>query len=39
LNVKGKPYRFKYKKFKRSNWKKAYILLKPGYKINFGGNV
>ena len=35
LNVKGKSKRFGKHVGKRSEWKKAYIKLKPGYDIDF----
>lgn len=36
LNVKGKQRRFGRFVGKRSDWKKAYVKLKPGHDINFG---
>ena len=36
-NVKGKRKIFKRLPGKRSNWKKAYIKLKPGFDIDFMG--
>lgn len=36
LNVKGKQRRFGRTAGKRSDWKKAYVKLKPGHDINFG---
>lgn len=35
LNVKGKIKRFGRTLGKRSDWKKAYVKLKPGHDINF----
>jgi large subunit ribosomal protein L23 len=35
LNVKGKKKRFGKTLGQRSNWKKAYVKLKPGYDISF----
>lgn len=35
LNVKGKNKRFGQTLGKRSDWKKAYVKLKPGHDINF----
>lgn len=35
LNVKGKVKRFGRALGKRSDWKKAYVKLKPGHDINF----
>ncbi len=35
LNVKGKNKRFGRTLGKRSDWKKAYVKLKPGHDINF----
>jgi large subunit ribosomal protein L23 len=35
LNVKGKEKRFGRFVGRRSNWKKAYVCLKPGQEINF----
>ncbi|TXL16304.1 50S ribosomal protein L23 [Methylococcaceae bacterium HT4] len=35
LNVKGKTKRFGRFMGKRSNWKKAYVKLKPGHDIDF----
>ncbi len=37
LNVKGKQKRFGQKLGKRSDWKKAYVKLKPGFDIDFTG--
>jgi len=36
-NVKGKRKAFKQTMGKRSDWKKAYVKLKPGFDINFMG--
>ncbi|MGH8548233.1 MAG: 50S ribosomal protein L23 [Methylococcales bacterium] len=36
-NVKGKTKRFGRMVGKRSNWKKAYVRLKPGHDIDFTG--
>jgi large subunit ribosomal protein L23 len=35
VNVKGKKKRFKQTSGQRSDWKKAYIMLKPGSDIDF----
>ena len=35
LNVKGKRKRFGRTMGKRSDWKKAYVKLKPGYELDF----
>jgi large subunit ribosomal protein L23 len=35
LNVKGKKKRFR-RMGKRSDWRKAYVRLRPGHKIDFG---
>lgn len=35
INVKGKKIRFKNKIGKKSDWKKAIVILKKGYDINF----
>ena len=37
LNVKGKTKRFQQTLGKRSDWKKAYVKLKPGFDIDFMG--
>jgi len=37
-NVKGKRKTFKQRSGKRSNWKKAYVKLKPGFDIDFMGD-
>ena len=39
LNVKGKQKRFGQRLGSRSNWKKAYVKLKPGFDIDFMGLV
>jgi large subunit ribosomal protein L23 len=36
-NVKGKSKVFKQAVGKRSDWKKAYVKLKPGFEINYMG--
>ena len=36
-NVKGKYKAFKQAVGKRSDWKKAYVKLKPGFEINYMG--
>ena len=36
-NVKGKSKRFKNISGSRSNWKKAYVKLKPGFDIDYMG--
>lgn len=36
-NVKGKQKAFKQTSGKRSDWKKAYVKLKPGFDIDFMG--
>lgn len=36
-NVKGKRKTFQQTQGKRSDWKKAYVKLKPGFDINFIG--
>lgn len=38
LNVKGKAKRFGKYMGKRSDWKKAYIRLKPGFDIDFANS-
>jgi large subunit ribosomal protein L23 len=35
MNVKGKRKRFKQMNGKRSDWKKAFVSLQPGYDIDF----
>ena len=35
LNVKGKEKRFSGRIGQRSDWKKAYVKLRPGYEISF----
>ena len=37
-NVKGKLKTFKQAAGKRSDWKKAYVKLKPGFEIDFMGS-
>lgn len=37
LNIKGKRKRFGQRAGKRSDWKKAYVKLKPGFDIDFMG--
>ncbi len=37
LNVKGKQKRFGQRLGSRSDWKKAYVKLKPGFDIDFMG--
>ena len=37
MNVKGKHKRFGSRLGRRSNWKKAYVTLKPGHDIDFSG--
>lgn len=37
LNVKGKTCRFGGRQGKHQDWKKAYVILKEGDDINFGG--
>lgn len=37
-NVKGKQKMFKQAAGKRSDWKKAYVKLKPGFDIDFMGS-
>ncbi|NBC11824.1 MAG: 50S ribosomal protein L23 [Gammaproteobacteria bacterium] len=39
LNVKGKQKRFGARSGRRPDWRKAYVGLKPGYDIDFGGGV
>ncbi len=38
-NVKGKAKRFGAMQGRRSDWKKAYVKLKPGHDIDFGGGA
>ena len=38
-NVKGKAKRFGAIRGRRSDWKKAYVKLKPGQDIDFGGGA
>ena len=37
VNVKGKNKRFGKRLGKRQDWRKAYVRLKPGHNIDFGG--
>ena len=39
LNTKGKSKRFGAIQGRRSDWKKAYVKLKPGHDIDFGGGA
>jgi large subunit ribosomal protein L23 len=39
LNVKGKNKRFGRRLGRRSDWRKAYVRLKPGHDIDFGGGA
>ncbi|MBK1632882.1 50S ribosomal protein L23 [Thiohalocapsa halophila] len=39
LNVKGKQKRFGARSGRRPDWRKAYVGLKPGYDIDFGGGA
>jgi len=39
LNVKGKNKRFGRRLGKRNDWRKAYVRLKPGHDIDFGGGA
>jgi large subunit ribosomal protein L23 len=39
LNVKGKKKRFAQRLGNRKNWRKAYVRLKPGHEIDFGGGA
>jgi large subunit ribosomal protein L23 len=39
LNVKGKKKRFGQRLGKRNDWRKAYVRLKPGQDIDFGGGA
>ncbi|NCA68662.1 MAG: 50S ribosomal protein L23 [Sphingobacteriia bacterium] len=39
LNVKGKEKRFGKRLGKRNDWRKAYVRLKPGHDIDFGGGA
>jgi large subunit ribosomal protein L23 len=39
LNVKGKRKRFGARSGKRPDWRKAYVRLKPGQDIDFGGGA
>jgi len=39
VNVKGKRKRFAQRFGKRKDWRKAYVRLKPGHDIDFGGGA
>lgn len=39
INVKGKQKRFGAMMGRRSDWKKAYVRLKPGHDIDFAGGA
>ena len=39
LNVKGKQKRFGQRLGKRKDWRKAYVRLKTGHEIDFGGGA
>jgi large subunit ribosomal protein L23 len=39
LNVKGKGKRFGARTGRRPDWRKAYVRLKPGQDIDFGGGA
>jgi len=39
VNVKGKNKRFGKMPGKRQDWRKAYVRLKPGHNIDFGGGA
>lgn len=39
LNVKGKVKRFGRRQGQRKDWRKAYVRLKPGHDIDFGGGA
>jgi len=39
VNVKGKRKRFGQRFGKRKDWRKAYVRLKPGHDIDFGGGA
>ena len=39
LNVRGKKKRFGQRMGKRKDWRKAYVRLKPGHDIDFGGGA
>jgi large subunit ribosomal protein L23 len=39
VNVKGKKKRFGQRLGKRKDWRKAYVRLKPGQSIDFGGGA
>ena len=39
MNMKGKNKRFGQRLGKRKDWRKAYVRLKPGHDIDFGGGA
>ena len=39
VNVKGKQKRFGKMLGRRQDWRKAYVRLKPGHNIDFGGGA
>ncbi len=39
VNVKGKEKRFGRRPGRRQDWRKAYVRLKPGHDIDFGGGA
>lgn len=39
VNIRGKRKRFGGRPGKRSDWRKAYVRLKPGQEIDFGGGA
>lgn len=39
LNINGKKKRFGKRVGKRNDWRKAYVRLAEGFKIDFGGNA
>ena len=39
INMKGKKKRFGQRLGKRKDWRKAYVRLKPGHDIDFGGGA
>ena len=39
INMKGKNKRFGQRLGKRKDWRKAYVRLKPGHDIDFGGGA
>jgi len=39
LNIKGKKKRFGQRLGKRKDWRKAYVRLKAGHEIDFGGGA